>query len=336
MQLPPHPFAMLGPVRLLPRFRRFTPSRVLLAVAAASSLAAVGPASASASSLAISAPAEAIEATSVSIDVSATLDVAAYIEVKVRPAGAGCAASAAEDPGQLLLDRSAIDRQFVSTAIRSFDDAGQYVICGWARDTTQTPSPVVASASATISVRVPKLSLAFTVPAAVAVDDLFTFTTVATAETERLAYAGIVPDIGTGCPANYGALQKTSGAVPVLSQTGLSVTGGPVTDKEEISLPKKGKYLACGYFHRAAVNVAPQATAKASFVVGASCVIPALKGKTLAQAKKLLTKANCRLGKTKKAKSKTVAKNRIVRTGKAAGTKLAPNTAIGVVVSKGR
>ncbi len=336
MQLPSHPFAMLRAMSPLSRASRPTRCGGLVAAAAAGLLIAGAPTTAAASTMTISAPAQTVESTSVPITVSATLDVASYVEVKIRTAGAPCAATAAEDPGSPLLDRSAIESSFAATANRSFDAAGLYVICGWARDTTQASSPVVASAVASVDVRIPKLSLSLTVPSAVAVDDLFTITAVAQAEVERLAYAGIVPDLGKGCPASYGALQKTTGSVPVLSQTGFVVSGGPLTTKELISLPKAGKYLACGYFHHGAVSAAPQATAKVAFVAAPPCVVPSLAGKTLAQAKKALTKAHCRLGKAKKAKSKSVKKSRIIRTGKKAGTVLAPNTAIGVVVSKGR
>lgn len=321
------------------RLARLRPTRHHRAAALAGAVvaaAAASPVSAAASSMAIKAPAEVVESNTAQVDVSATLDVASYIEVKLRAAGAPCAATAAADPGTNLLDRSAIEPTFAVTAVTTFDVAGQYVICGWARDTTKADTPVVASASAAVTVRAPKLSLNVSAPAAVAIDDLFTVTTVASAEVARRAYAGLIPNAGKGCPATYGELQKTKGVVPVLDQAGLAVTGGPLTDRQQISLPAKGKYLACGYIHRAAITDPAQATSKAEFTVGTPCVVPNLKGKTTAAAKKALAKAHCRLGKSKKAKSKTVKRGRIIRTGKKAGTSLPPNTAVGVVVSKGR
>ncbi len=311
-------------------------SRVATTLAGAVVAAALLPSTAAASSMVIKAPAEVVESTSAQVDVTAQLDVAAYIEVKLRAAGAPCAPTAASDPGANLLDRSAVDPTFAVTAVASFDVAGQYIACGWARDTTKADSPVVAAASATINVRVPKLSLKVSTPSAVALDDLFEVTTVASAEVARNAFVGLIPDLRKGCPATYSELQKTKGVVPVLAQTGLTLGAAPVTDKQQISLPIKGKYLACGYIHRAAITEAPQATTIAKLLVGAPCVVPKLKGKTTAAAKKALAKAGCRMGKAKKAKSKTVKKGRIVRTGKKAGTSLPPNTAIGVVVSKGR
>ncbi|MBJ7473252.1 MAG: PASTA domain-containing protein [Solirubrobacteraceae bacterium] len=309
--------------------------RWLMAGAVAALLAAA-PSAASASTMKVTAPAQAVESAGVQIDVTATLDVASYVEAEVRPAGAPCAATAAEDPGSPLLDRSAIEPQFAASSLRAFDAAGQYIVCAWARDTTQAASPVVASASAIIDVRIPKLSLSITAPSSVIVDELFTITTSAQAEVERLAYAGLVPNLGKGCPANYSALQKTAGSVAVLAQTGVLVAATPLTSKEQFSLPTAGKYLACAYVHHGPITSAPQAVAQTAFIAGKACVVPDLGGRTLSQAKKLLKKGNCRLGKSKKATSKKVRRGRIIRTGKKPGTELAPNTAIGVVVSKGR
>lgn len=284
----------------------------------------------------ITGPGTIVESSAAQIDVKATLDVAAYIEVKFRPAGAACAPTAAEDPGAPLLDRSAIESAFAATAVQAFGDAGQYLVCGWARDTTNPAQPVVASASTTLSVRAPKLTLALAIRPSVPVDELFTVATVATAEIERLAYVGIVPDTPQGCPASYGALQKTAGSTPVLAQSGTKVVGGPTTFREQISMPKVGKFLACGYFHHTSVDAAPQATAKAAFTVAKSCEVPTLAGTTLARAKKLLKKANCAVGKTKKAKSSKVKKGRVVRASKKAGTVLSPGATVGLTVSKGR
>lgn len=285
----------------------------------------------------ITGPAEILESTTAQIDVKATLDAAAYVEVKFRPAGgAGCAPDAASDPGAPLLDRSAIESPFSVAAVQTFPQAGQYLVCGWARDTTTAGNPVLASASTTLTVRQPKLALALAVRATVPLDDLFPVATVATAEIERAAFVGIVPNLGKGCPATYGALQRTEGSVPVLAQAGTKVVGGPTTLREQISLPKLGKFLACAYFHSGSIDVAPQATAKAEFAVAKGCEIPDLAGTTLARAKKLLKKAGCTVGKTKKAKSGKVKKGRVVKASKKAGTVLAPGATVAITVSKGK
>lgn len=310
--------------------------RGLLAALSAGAALAAPASAAAASSMTISGPGAIVESSTAQIDVKATLDVAAYVEVKVRRAGAACAPSAAADPGTPLLDRSAIESAFAATAVQAFGDAGEYVICGWARDTSSAAQPVVASASTTLSVRAPKLTLALAVRPSVPLDELFTVATVATAEIERLAYVGIVPDTPQGCPATYGALQKTPNSTPVLAQSGTKVVGGPTTFREQISMPRAGRFLACGYFHNTSVDAAPQATAKAAFIVAKSCEVPDVAGTTLARAKKLLKKANCVVGKTKKARSAKVKKGRVVKASKKAGTILAPGATVGLTVSKGR
>lgn len=307
-----------------------------LTVALAAGAAFAVPSTASASSMSIAVPSDVVEGTSAQIDVKASLDVASYVEVKVRPAGAACAGNAASDPGTPIVDRSALEPAFAVTAVQSFEKAGQYVVCGWARDTTDPASPVVTQASATLTVRQPKLSLSLSVAKIVPVDDLFAVAVVTQAELTRLAYVGIVPNGGKGCPATYGDLQKTKGAVPVLDQAGLSVTGGPNTAKEQISMPAAGKFLACGYFHYGSVAGAPQTTAKAEFEVAPSCEVPTVAGTTLARAKRLLKKAHCTVGKSKKAKSSKVRKGRVVRASKKAGTVLAPGATVSLVVSKGK
>ena len=53
------------------------------------------------------------------------------------------------------------------------------------------------------------------------------------------------------------------------------------------------------------------------------CVVPNVKGKTLAAAKRKLTAAHCKVGKTTKAKSKTVKKGNVISQSPKAGKKLA-------------
>jgi hypothetical protein len=68
----------------------------------------------------------------------------------------------------------------------------------------------------------------------------------------------------------------------------------------------------------------------------AKCVVPSLKGKTLASAEKAITKAHCSVGKIKKAKSSHVKKGRVVSQGAGPGKSLPSGTKVSVVISKGR
>jgi hypothetical protein len=66
------------------------------------------------------------------------------------------------------------------------------------------------------------------------------------------------------------------------------------------------------------------------------CVVPNVKGKTLADAQRKLTAAHCKAGKTTKAKSKTVKKGRVISQSPKAGKKLAKGAKVNLVVSRGK
>jgi hypothetical protein len=66
------------------------------------------------------------------------------------------------------------------------------------------------------------------------------------------------------------------------------------------------------------------------------CVVPKLKGKTLAAAKTALKKAHCRLGKVRKAYSKKVKRGRVISQAPAPHKVKPANTKVSVVLSRGR
>ena len=66
------------------------------------------------------------------------------------------------------------------------------------------------------------------------------------------------------------------------------------------------------------------------------CVVPSLRGKTLAAARIALTRARCRLGTVTRAYSSTVRIRRVIRQRPAPRTRLARNARVSVVLSRGR
>lgn len=68
----------------------------------------------------------------------------------------------------------------------------------------------------------------------------------------------------------------------------------------------------------------------------ASCVVPKLKGRKLADAKKAIVRAQCAVGSVRKAKSKRVKKGRVISQGIPAGKSTSPGTKVKLVVSDGR
>jgi eukaryotic-like serine/threonine-protein kinase len=66
------------------------------------------------------------------------------------------------------------------------------------------------------------------------------------------------------------------------------------------------------------------------------CVVPNLKGKTLAQTRRLLGAGRCSLGKVTRAYSAKVKKGRIIRQNRRPGARLARGSRVNVVLSRGR
>jgi beta-lactam-binding protein with PASTA domain len=69
---------------------------------------------------------------------------------------------------------------------------------------------------------------------------------------------------------------------------------------------------------------------------GARCVVPNVKSKPLATAKRKLAAAHCKTGKVTTAKSATVPKGRVIAVKPTAGKKLAAGTKVNLVVSRGK
>jgi len=70
--------------------------------------------------------------------------------------------------------------------------------------------------------------------------------------------------------------------------------------------------------------------------LAAQCVVPRLRGKTLAAAKDTLRQAHCGAGKVKTARSTTVAAGRVISQSPAAGRRRATGTKVNLTVSRGR
>jgi thermolysin len=68
----------------------------------------------------------------------------------------------------------------------------------------------------------------------------------------------------------------------------------------------------------------------------ARCVVPNVKGKTIAQARRLLASKRCALGRVTRAYSAKVKRGKIVKQSRRPGVRLARGTRINVVVSRGR
>jgi hypothetical protein len=128
---------------------------------------------------------------------------------------------------------------------------------------------------------------------------------------------------GLDCPAAC-SLEFQSGASVALSAT-----------------PDKGSKLAgwtgacTGKAPTCTVALSGDKTATAIFSPNPRCIVPTLKGKTLAKARRALTSAHCRLAAVTRAYSRRVRRGLIVAQRPAAGKKLPNGGRVGVVISRG-
>jgi Ca2+-binding RTX toxin-like protein len=83
------------------------------------------------------------------------------------------------------------------------------------------------------------------------------------------------------------------------------------------------------------VSLPPQSPPPPPPAAAARCVVPALRGKTLARARVLLAARHCRLGRVGRSYSR-VRRGRVVAQAKRPGAHLPQGTKVGVVVSRGR
>ena len=137
---------------------------------------------------------------------------------------------------------------------------------------------------------------------------------------------GHVTSLPTGldCPAVACSLEFQGGSSVVLTAT-----------------PTKGSKLArwtgaCrGSALTCTVALHSDRTAVAVFAPNPPCIVPALRGRTLAQARRAVTAAHCRLAAVKRVYSERVRRARVVRQRPPAGTRLRNGGAVTVFVSRG-
>jgi hypothetical protein len=85
------------------------------------------------------------------------------------------------------------------------------------------------------------------------------------------------------------------------------------------------------------VDAAKAATATFNQILRpVACVVPNVKGKLLVTAKRRITGAHCRVGRVTRAKSKTVAKGKVISQSPRLGKRLAAGAKVNLVVSRGK
>jgi uncharacterized delta-60 repeat protein len=106
-------------------------------------------------------------------------------------------------------------------------------------------------------------------------------------------------------------------------------------DATDAALLPNGKLIVSGYTSEVPFE-APADFAVARYVAIPFCVVPTVRGQFLAAARTRLVRANCRLGKVKRAYSRRVPSGRVISQRQRPGARLAELARVDLVVSRGR
>ena len=141
--------------------------------------------------------------------------------------------------------------------------------------------------------------------------------------------------------AGAGRGKVTSSPAGLSCPTACSLEFQSGTSVTLTATPERGSKLAAwsgactGKAATCTIAVGGDRTATAVFAPNPPCLVPVLKGRTLAGARRALTAANCRLAAVKRGYSRRVRPGRVISQAPAAGTKLRNGGRVSVVISRG-
>ncbi|HEY2718693.1 MAG TPA: PASTA domain-containing protein [Solirubrobacteraceae bacterium] len=325
--------------------------RIIVGVAAATSVLAIVPSAMAAPALTLSTAADPAESITTQIVASGTSsDKQTELAVTLKPTGAqACGANYQADAsaGGVTVyfgESDVAEGPFSQSTNHTFDDAGSYLLCGWLIDDSQAGNPTVATASLTVAVRPPHLSLSVAAPTSVAVGQTFQLVTTAQAEVERSVEVFVIPDTGRNCPANASAAGTTAGVLSVdfpahSFSSSWRVIGGPFSETVNETLKSAGQYFVCGYVQHSSDQNPPEITAIATITAVAPappCVVPDYSTSTkLKTAEQAIRASGCAVGKVRRIPSRRVRTGYVISFSTRAGTHLSPGAPINVNVSTG-
>lgn len=260
-----------------------------------------------------------------------SLPGAVYVAYRA-PGGAPCAPSASSDSGQGISpwDRS-VNGAFRFQSVVTWQAPGDVMFCIWiARSSSAIATPITQ----VVTFRAPVAAVSGTVtPVSPQRRERATVTITGSSEVPASLFATIRP-AGAAC------------APSASSDSGQSIAwdrpvNGAFSEQAEVTQQAPGNYVICLWLASSSSSPTPVAGPQAvAFTVLAPppppCVVPAVsRGSTSATATRALSRGRCKV-RVRKVWDRRVARGRVVKLGRRAGTRLANAAVVDVYVSKGK
>jgi hypothetical protein len=260
--------------------------------------------------------------------------------LRVKPAGGrGCGTNNSADDGTSVIAPYELSLSnpgpFSNAHNWTFSSAGSYLLCAWLEG---SGGSVLATASLTVAIRQPHLTLSIQAPPVVSPGRTFQVAMTGQAETDREAYEYLIPNNGRGCPANAAAAETTAGRLGIRPY-GVKFLGGPATVTDNENLTALGAYLVCAYIEYPGSSSIPEATASASILVAKPhppCVVPSLNGnRGVGAVERRIKSAHCAVGALRYTHSSRYRRGVVLGLSPTPGTRLAFHAAVAMLVSSG-
>lgn len=225
---------------------------------------------------------------------SASSSARSYLTVK--PAGSqGCAANYQADYAtSSTLISSDPSATGTLSANRTFNDPGDFTLCGYLQDSSSDTTPRKATGPVGVTVRSAKATVAMTVPARVDPGQTFPMAIAVTAELPRRILITVKPAGGRGCEPNYQADSPLSSGV--LDD---NVQGTQNVQTNVTASTTKATYLLCAYVQEGSEDAVPEATSSAQYLVGPDPCVTARNA--LTRAEKAVTVAEAAVTRNRQA-----------------------------------
>lgn len=165
-----------------------------------------------------------------------------YVYARYRPSGgSACAPTYDDDSGDGVTYNEPVGGAFKIDAVVTAPDAGSYQLCVWLEDGS---SKTRATGTATVAVRPPNESLAFTAPARVAPGKAFKLHTAYSAEVDRNLHVALTRT--ASCGPKYEALVDGVGSAVGVVDNVPEVSGAGSRD-DVVTLDTAGTWRICGF-----------------------------------------------------------------------------------------